>query len=297
MHKIIKKQQLSQQVYSMWLEAPDIASAHRAGQFVLLQLDLNYGERIPLTINDSNAKEGWVRITYQTVGRTTQELASMNVGDSVGALLGPLGQASVIQKRGHVLCVGGGIGMAPLLPIIRDFHKNGSRVTVIAGARTKDLVIMQEEVAAYCDELILCTDDGSLGRHARVTEPLEELCQNDKPDEVIAIGPPIMMKFCSELTRRYQVPTQVSLNTIMVDGTGMCGSCRVIVGGELKLVCTDGPEFDGYKVDFDNLMLRLSAYKGKEGRDREEAMVKLGDVKCHSLESFGPQGQNSGANK
>ncbi len=290
MHKIVEKQRLSEYVYSIWLEAAEIAQAHRPGQFVLLQLDLDYGERIPLTINDTDPEKGLVRLTFQIVGRTTREMALLDEGDQIAALLGPLGRPSHIQKRNHVVCVGGGIGMAPLLPIIRAFHENGSRVTVVMGARSAGLLIMEQEVQAYADELIICTDDGGKGRRCQVTEPLQEICRGGKglaiPDEVFVIGPPIMMKFCCEVTREFRIPTQVSLNTIMVDGTGMCGSCRISVGGKLRFVCTDGPEFDGHQVDFDNLILRLSAYKGKENRDRELMPSRLQNRNCRSVKAL-----------
>ena len=265
MAKILFKKQLSETVFLMRLEAPLIAEEREAGQFVILQLDDDFGERIPLTIADADKTEGSITIIFQVVGKSTRELAQMNEDDDVPTLVGPLGKPTHIENFGHVVCVGGGIGVAPLHPIVQALKKAGNKLTVIIGARTKDLLILEDEMKALADEFIVCTDDGSYGRKALVTEPLKEACEQDpKPDMAIAIGPPVMMKFCAETTRPYEVPTLVSLNTIMVDGTGMCGGCRVNVGDEVKFVCVDGPEFDGHKVDFDNMMSRLNSYRDIE---------------------------------
>ncbi|MBA4407236.1 ferredoxin-NADP reductase [bacterium] len=265
MSKILFKKQLSKDVYMMRLHAPLIAEERAAGQFIILQIDEDYGERIPLTIADADVKEGSITIIFQVVGKTTLQLSEKNVGDDIPALVGPLGKPTHIEKFGTVVCVGGGIGVAPLHPIAQALKKAGNHVITIIGARTKDLIILEEEMKNIADEFILCTDDGSYGRKGLVTEPLKEICErNPKPNMAIAIGPPIMMKFSSETTRPYEVFTQVSLNTIMVDGTGMCGGCRVNVGKEVKFVCVDGPEFDGHKVDFDNMMSRLNSYKELE---------------------------------
>ncbi|MCB9218014.1 MAG: sulfide/dihydroorotate dehydrogenase-like FAD/NAD-binding protein [Ignavibacteriales bacterium] len=262
MAKIVLKEKLSDTVYKMKLDAPSIAEERAAGQFIILQIDEDLGERIPLTIADADINEGTITIIFQVVGMTTDELSKLNEGDDIPVLVGPLGTPTHIKKHGTIVCVGGGIGVAPLHPIAEAFKAAGNDVKIIIGARNKDLIIMEEEMRKIADELIICTDDGSYGRKALVTEPLKELCERDpKPDMVIAIGPPIMMKFCAETTRPYEVYTEVSLNTIMVDGTGMCGGCRVNVGGEVKFVCVDGPEFDGHKVDFDNMMARLNSYK------------------------------------
>ncbi len=262
MSKILFKKQLSKDVYLMKLHAPLIAEERSAGQFIILQVDDDYGERIPLTIADANVDEGSVTIIFQVVGKSTHKLSLLNEGDNVPTLVGPLGKPTHIENFGTVVCVGGGIGVAPLHPIAQALKKAGNHVITIIGARTKELIILEDEMKSIADEFILCTDDGSYGRKALVTEPLKEICErNPKPNMVIAIGPPIMMKFCSETTRPYGVFTQVSLNTIMVDGTGMCGGCRVNVGNEVKFVCVDGPEFDGHKVDFDNMMARLNSYK------------------------------------
>ena len=265
MNKILLKKQLSDDVFMMKLEAPLIAEERLPGQFIILQLDNDYGERIPLTIADADEADGSITIIFQVVGKTTDDLAELNEGDFIQNLVGPLGQPTHIKNFGTVVCVGGGIGVAPMHPIAKALKAAGNYVIIIIGARTKELIVMEKEMTKIADELIICTDDGSYGRKALVTEPLKELCERDqKPDMAIAIGPPIMMKFCAETTRPYKVFTQVSLNTIMVDGTGMCGGCRVNIGGEAKFVCVDGPEFDGHKVDFDNMMSRLSAYKEQE---------------------------------
>ena len=276
MNKILEKKQLSGEVFQMKISAPLIASERKPGQFVIIQLDTNFGERIPLTIADGSAEEGWIMIIFQAVGRTTHMLAEYNVGDFVENLVGPLGQPTHIEKFGHVVCVGGGIGVAPMHPIAQGMKKAGNKVTIIMGARNKDLLILEDEMKAIADDLIICTDDGSYGRKALVTVPLKEFCEKaPKPDMVVAIGPPIMMKFCAETTRPYEVPTLVSLNTIMIDGTGMCGGCRVTVGGKTKFVCVDGPEFDGHKVDFDNMMKRLQAYKPQEDRAHHKCHAEL----------------------
>lgn len=265
MNQILFKQQLSQDVFLMRIHAPLIAEERQAGQFIILQTDDDYGERIPLTIADADTVEGSITIIFQVVGKTTKHLATFNVGDELPALLGPLGKPTHIENFGRAVCVCGGIGVAPMHPIAQALKKAGNHVTIIIGARTKELVILEEQMRSIADELIICTDDGSAGIKALVTAPLKELCERElKPDIVIAIGPPIMMKFCAETTRPFKVFTQVSLNTIMVDGTGMCGGCRVNVGKEVKFVCVDGPEFDGHLVDFDNMMARLSAYKDIE---------------------------------
>ncbi len=271
MYKIVKKQQLSENVYRMDIEAPLIASERKAGQFIILQVNTEYGERVPLTIADADPVAGTITIIFQTVGATTMKLANFNEGDSLPALLGPLGKPTHVEKRGHVVCVGGGIGVAPMHPIAQAMKAAGNKVTIIMGARNKELLIMEEEMRKIADELIIVTDDGSYGRKGLVTEPLKELCESEtnKPDEAIVIGPPIMMKFCALTTKPYGVPTVASLNTIMIDGTGMCGGCRITVGGETKFVCVDGPEFDAHQVDFDQMMKRLSAYKPQEERARD----------------------------
>lgn len=270
MNRIIKKTQLSDEVFRMEVEAPLIAQARKPGQFIILQVDDVIGERIPLTIADADPVKGTITLIFQTVGRTTHLLAEKAEEDSIAAVLGPLGQPTHIENVGHAICVGGGIGVAPMHPIAQALKAAGNRVTIIMGARNKSLLIMEDEMRKIADDLIIVTDDGSYGRKALVTEPLKELCeQSPKPDLAVIIGPPIMMKFCAETTRPYTVHTMVSLNTIMIDGTGMCGGCRVTVGGKTKFVCVDGPEFDGHQVDFDNMMKRLRAYKPREDADHQ----------------------------
>ncbi|MBU2646068.1 sulfide/dihydroorotate dehydrogenase-like FAD/NAD-binding protein [bacterium] len=265
MNTILFKKQLSDDVFLMRIAASNIAEERQPGQFIILQLDNDYGERIPLTIADADESEGSITIIFQVVGKTTTDLSKLNEGDTISNLVGPLGTPTHIEKFGTVVCVGGGIGVAPMHPIAKAMKAAGNHVIIIMGARTKELIVLEKEMTAIADELIICTDDGSYGRKALVTEPLKEICERDpKPDMAIAIGPPIMMKFCAETTRPYGVFTQVSLNTIMVDGTGMCGGCRVNVGDQVKFVCVDGPEFDGHLVDFDNMMARLGAYRGQE---------------------------------
>lgn len=268
MHTIIEKKQLSNDVFYFKLEARDIVRNRRAGQFVLVQIDIEFGERIPLTIADASVEEGWIALVFQAVGASTLKLAQKNVGEKIPAILGPLGKPTLIEKKGRVVCVGGGIGVAPLYPIVQAHKAIGNEVIVIMGARNKDLLIFEDEMKKIADEVIIMTDDGSAGKKGLVTEPLKEVCERDiKTDEVVAIGPPIMMKFCAETTRPFGVHTLVSLNTIMIDGTGMCGGCRVTVGGETKFVCVDGPEFDGHLVDFDNMMMRMKSYKTQESDD------------------------------
>jgi len=284
MYKVIEKKQLSDQVFKMKIEAPLIAEERKAGQFVIVQKDTNYGERIPLTIADADSEAGTITLIFQTVGKTTTELSMFEPGDYIENVLGPLGKPTHIDKLGTIVCVGGGIGVAPMYPIAQALKAAGNRVIIIIGARNKDLVIMEDEMRAIADDLIIVTDDGSYGRKALVTGPLKELCENDPPDQVVAIGPPIMMKFCAETTRPFKVPTVVSLNTIMVDGTGMCGGCRVSVGGKTKFVCVDGPEFDGHQVDFDNMMLRLGSYKEREKEELHKCHLE-GQIKARERKS------------
>lgn len=276
MNSIASKRRLSEDVFEMRVEAPLISRERKPGQFIILQLDTDFGERIPLTIADADPDAGTITLIFQAVGDTTHRLAALEVGDSIENLLGPLGTPTHVENFGHVVCVGGGIGVAPLHPIAQGMKLAGNEVTIIMGARSKDLLILEDEMKAIADELIVCTDDGSYGRKALVTEPLKELCEMDpRPDMAVAIGPPIMMKFCAATTKPYEVRTVVSLNTIMVDGTGMCGGCRVSVGGQTRFVCVDGPEFDGHAVDFDNMMLRLGAYQVREHEAHEKCHLEL----------------------
>ena len=276
MNRILEKTQLAGEVFKMRIHAPLIAEERQPGQFIILQLDTDFGERVPLTIADADTTEGSITIIFQSVGRTTHLLAERNPGDTIENVLGPLGRPTHIENFGRVVCVGGGIGVAPMHPIVKGMKEAGNEVIVIMGARTKELVILEEEMRALADEVVVCTDDGSYGRKALVTEPLKEYCEAEPaPDMAVAIGPPIMMKFAAATTRPYEVPTMVSLNTIMVDGTGMCGGCRVTVGGETKFVCVDGPEFDGHAVDFDNMMKRLGSYKPDEEEAHEACHLEL----------------------
>lgn len=268
MFKIIEKKQLSQDVFYFRVNCPEIATARKPGQFVIIQVDEEFGERVPLTIADASAEEGWIALIAQAVGATTIKLSRLNVGDSIPVVLGPLGKPTHIEKVGTVVCVGGGIGAAPMHPIAQGYKAAGNKVIVIIGARTKELIIFEEEMKKFADEVIVVTDDGSYGQKALVTEPLKKLCESGEVNEVVAIGPPIMMKFCAETTRPFGIHTVVSLNTIMIDGTGMCGGCRVTVGGETKFVCVDGPEFDGHQVDFNNMMSRMKAFKEVEDEHR-----------------------------
>ena len=265
MNQILFKERLAPEVYRMRVRAPLIAEERKPGQFIILQLDTEFGERIPLTIADADVQEGSITIIFQVAGKSTKLLAGMEPGQKIANLVGPLGRPTHIEQFGTVVCVGGGIGMAPLYPIAQGMKEAGNRLIVIIGARTKELVILEPEMRALADEVIICTDDGSYGRKGLVTEPLQELCaQGAKPDLAVAIGPPLMMKFCSLATRPFGVPTVVSLNTIMIDGTGMCGGCRVTVGGKTKFVCVDVPEFDGHQVDFDQMIQRLGSYREQE---------------------------------
>ena len=275
MNKIISKKRLSDNVYRMDIEAPLVASERKAGQFIILMVDADMGERIPLTIADADAAKGTITIIFQTVGATTMKLSRLKPGDSIAAVLGPLGRPTSIrgengEKPGRVVCVGGGIGVAPMHPIAQALKAAGNEVTIIMGARNESLFVMKDEMAAIAGErLILITDDGSSGRKGLVTEPLKELCEAKAVDEVITIGPPIMMKFCALATKPYGVKTVASLNTIMIDGTGMCGGCRVTVGGETKFVCVDGPEFDAHLVDWDLMLKRMGAFKPQEAAAKE----------------------------
>lgn len=259
MNKIVKKEHFSERVVCLEVEAPLIARSRRAGHFVIVIVD-DHGERIPLTIADSDTERGTITLVVQAVGESTTKICALNEGDYLHDVVGPLGQATRIANVGTVVCCGGGVGVAPLLPIIKALKAAGNRVVSVLAARTKDLIILEEQVAEHSDEVIIMTDDGSYGHKGLVTEGVEMVIKREKVDEVVTIGPAIMMKFVAALTKRYEIPTTCSLNTIMVDGTGMCGACRVTVGGKTRFVCVDGPEFDAHEVDFDEMMLRLRAY-------------------------------------
>jgi len=269
MATILETQRLSDDVYKFTVEAPLIAEERLAGQFIILQTDLETGERIPLTIADANRENGTITLIFQAVGKTTMDLAQFKAGDDIPVLTGPLGLPTHIENYGNAVCVCGGIGAAPMYPIAQALKRAGNNVTVILGARRRDLIIMENELKSVADDFVICTDDGSYGRKCLVTEPLKEICENKKADYTIAIGPPIMMKFCAETTRPYGVKTFASLNSIMVDGTGMCGCCRVTVGKEVKFVCVDGPEFDAHQIDWESMMKRMGTYKQREALAKE----------------------------
>jgi ferredoxin--NADP+ reductase len=259
MNKIVDKEYFSSNVVKLEVEAPLIARSRKAGHFVILKVG-EKGERIPLTIASSDTQKGTITLVIQNVGVSSAKICNLNVGDYITDLVGPLGQATHVEKFGTVVCAGGGVGVAPMLPIIEAMKKAGNRVVSVLAARTKDLIILEKQVAEYSDEVIIMTDDGSYGQKGLITNGVETIIQREKVDLCVTIGPAIMMKFVSLLTQKYNIPTMASLNTIMVDGTGMCGACRVSVGGKTKFVCVDGPEFDAHQVDFDEMIMRLKAY-------------------------------------
>ncbi len=263
MAKIVAKEQFSEKVYKLVVEAPLIAKARRAGHFVIVRVGEN-GERMPLTIADSDTQAGTITLVVQKVGVSSTKLCDLNVGDEITDVVGPLGKATHIENFGTVVCAGGGVGVAPMLPIIKALKAAGNRVISVLAGRSKDLIILEDEVSKHSDEVIIMTDDGSYGQKGVVTVGIEQVIQREKVDKVFAIGPAIMMKFCCLLTKKYGISTDVSLNTIMVDGTGMCGACRITVGGKTRFVCVDGPEFDGHEVDFDEMLSRMTAFKPEE---------------------------------
>jgi ferredoxin/flavodoxin---NADP+ reductase len=263
MNRIVEKEFFSENVVKLVVEAPLIAKARKPGNFVILRVSKN-GERIPLTIAGADEQKGTITLIAQKVGVSTEKLSRMEVGDYLVDLVGPLGKATEIHKVGTILACGGGVGVAPLLPIVEGFKKAGNRVITVLAARSKDLIILEDEIRKWSDEVIIMTDDGSHGKKGLVTQGAEEVILREKVDECIAIGPAIMMKFTSLLTKKYNIPTQASLNSIMVDGTGMCGACRVSVGGKTKFTCVDGPEFDAHQIDFDEMMMRLGGYRTEE---------------------------------
>ena len=262
--EVLENTLLAEKVNRYRIYAPEIARRHKAGQFVILRLDEN-GERIPLTIADANFQEGSLTLVVQEVGKTTARMSQLKPGEKLLDLVGPLGAPTHIKRVGTVVMIGGGIGIAPIHPIAKAMREVGNRVVSILGARTKSLLIMEEEMQRISDQVLICTDDGSYGQHGLVTDVLKGYIEKQgKPDLVVAIGPVVMMKFVSQLTKEQDIPTVVSLNPIMVDGTGMCGGCRVSVGGESKFACVEGPEFDGHLVDFDELMMRQAFYQNQE---------------------------------
>ena len=263
MNKIVSKVQYSEKVFRLEVEAPLIAKARKAGHFVIVRVG-EQGERMPLTIAGADTEKGTITLVVQKVGLSSTRLCDLNVGDEVTDIVGPLGKATHIENFGTVLCAGGGVGTAPMLPIIQALKAAGNRVISVIAGRSKELIILEDEVRAASDEVIIMTDDGSYGKQGVVTVGMEEVIKREKVDKCFAIGPAIMMKFCCLLTKKYEIPTDVSLNTIMVDGTGMCGACRITVGGKTRFVCVDGPEFDGHQVDFDEMLKRAGSFRHVE---------------------------------
>ena len=274
MNKIISKKQFSEKVFCFDIEAPLIAQSRRAGNFVIVRVDKN-SERMPLTIADADKVRGTIKLVVQKVGLSSTKLCNLNEGDDVADVVGPLGNPTHIENFGTVICAGGGVGVAPMLPIIRALKEAGNRVLSVLAGRNKDLIILEDEVRASSDQTIIMTDDGSYGEKGVVTVGIEKLIQQEHIDKAFAIGPPIMMKFCCLLTQKYNIPTDVSLNTIMVDGTGMCGACRLTIGGKTKFVCIDGPEFDGALVDWNEMFKRMGTFKAVEKEEMEHYQEHL----------------------
>jgi ferredoxin--NADP+ reductase len=276
MSLILNQEKLAPSVNLLKIDSPAVARKAQAGQFVIIRVD-EWGERIPLTIADWDRDEGSVTIVFMEVGKTTRQLATLKAGDSLANFAGPLGLPTEIEKFGTVACVAGGFAVAVIMPIARALKENGNKIVSILGARSEDLLFWEDRLRSVSDQLIVTTDDGSYGRKGLVTEPLKELLEGDqKVDRVIAIGPSIMMKFCAKTTQPFGVKTIVSLNPIMVDGTGMCGCCRVSVGGATKFACVDGPDFDGHEVDWDLLLARQRTYL-----DQERQSLELWEQCCH----------------
>ena len=269
MNKIISKEYFSENVIKFEVEAPLIARSRKAGHFVMVKVG-EKGERIPLTIADADTNKGTITLVVQRMGVSSTKLCALNEGDFITDLVGPLGKATHIENFGTVVCACGGVGTAPMLPIVAALKKAGNRVITVIAARNKDLIILEEQMKDHSDEVIVMTDDGSYGTQGLVTNGVESVINREKVDLCVTIGPAVMMKFVSLLTKKYEVPTVASLNTIMVDGTGMCGACRVTVGGKTKFVCVDGPEFDAHLVDFDEMLMRLGGYKDIEREEMEK---------------------------
>ena len=275
MYRIVRKEALRPTVTLYEIEAPLVAKKAQPGQFIILRVDEN-GERIPITINDYNPEKGTVTIIVQTVGATTEKLSRMKEGDSLQDFVGPLGKATETEGKKKVCVVGGGVGCAIAYPVLKKFHDCGAEVHAVIGFKNKDLVILEDEFRAASSVLKVCTDDGSYGQKGVVTEALKELIDaGNQYDEVFAIGPMVMMKFVSKTTEPYGIPTTVSMSPIMIDGTGMCGGCRVTVGGETKFACVDGPDFDGHQVDYAELMSRNSVYRDREAQVSKEHVCRM----------------------
>ena len=287
MNKIISKEHFSERVFKLVIEAPLIAKSRKAGHFVIVRVG-DKGERMPLTIAEADPVKGTITLVVQKVGLSSTRLCELNEGDYITDVVGPLGKATHIENFGTVVCAGGGVGVAPMLPIVQALKAAGNKVITVLAGRSKDLIILENEMRASSDEVIIMTDDGSYGKKGLVTEGIEEVIKREKVDKCFAIGPAIMMKFVCLLTKKYDIPTDVSLNTIMVDGTGMCGACRITVGGKTKFVCVDGPEFDGHQVDFDEMLKRMGAFKDIE----VEEIHKL-DPKPDTCEAVKPADDRS----
>ncbi|MFO7935743.1 MAG: sulfide/dihydroorotate dehydrogenase-like FAD/NAD-binding protein [Bacteroidales bacterium] len=277
MNQIVEKELFSESVVKLVIEAPRIARSRKAGHFVIVRTG-EQGERIPLTIAEANVEKGTITLIIQKVGVTSAKLCALEEGDFITDVVGPLGRPTHIEKVGTVLASGGGVGVAPLYPIVEAFKKAGNRVITVLGARTKDLIILEEQMREHSDEVIIMTDDGSYGEKGLVTDGMEQVIAREKVDLAVTVGPAIMMKYVSLLTKKYDIPTVASLNTLMMDGTGMCGACRVSVAGETKFVCVDGPEFDAHQVDFDEMLLRLNAYRTSETEAYEKYMKSFNKV-------------------
>ena len=277
MNKILSKTYFSEKVVKLEVEAPLIAKARKPGNFVIVRVG-EKGERMPLTIADANLERGSITLVVQVMGVSSRKLCALEVGDYITDLVGPLGKPTHIEKVGTVLACGGGVGVAPLLPIVRAFKEAGNRVVSVIAGRNKDLVILEDEIRASSDEVIIMTDDGSYGKKGLITEGMEEVIKREKVDLAVTIGPAIMMKFCEKLTRKYDIPTVASLNALMVDGTGMCGACRVTVGGKTRFTCVDGPEFDAHLIDFDEMLSRLGGFKDTEVAKLHDVEVKQEDA-------------------
>ena len=273
MNRIVEKEYFSEAVVKLVVEAPRIAKSRKAGHFVIVRLGQR-GERIPLTIAEADTEKGTITLIIQKVGVSSIKLCNLEVGESITDVVGPLGEPTHIEKVGTVLACGGGVGVAPLLPIVEAFKKAGNKVITVLAARTRELIILEEQMRMHSDEVVIMTDDGSYGKKGLVTNGMEDVIGREKVDLAVTVGPAIMMKYCTLLTRKHNIPTVASLNTLMVDGTGMCGACRVTVGGKTKFVCVDGPEFDAFEVDFDEMLLRLNSYKPSEAEAYETFLKK-----------------------
>ena len=286
MNKIVRKEQFSEKVFLFEIEAPLIAKSRKAGNFVIVRVDQR-GERMPLTIAGADIDKGTITLVVQMVGLSSKKLCALNVGDFVADVVGPLGNPTKIEKYGTVVCAGGGLGVAPMLPIIQALKAAGNRVLSVMAGRSKDLIILEDKVRESSDEVIIMTDDGSYGEKGVVTVGIEKFVEQEHVDKIFAIGPPIMMKFSNLTAQKHNIPCEVSLNTIMVDGTGMCGACRLTIGGKTKFVCIDGPEFDGALVDWDEMFKRMGTFKRAEQEELEHYEEHLGAISASDGSAIG----------